>query len=226
LKVNRKEFLGELERLKPAIGSTGSLAELSHLWFDGKTVYAFNGGLGIKAPLETEFKGGVPGKLLVGLLQSHSAEEAVIEEEENSLRVDLGKSSKTNLATLAPDRMPWDFPAKPAKSASALELTEDVIDALRRSLIVRSDKPAMTVHYGVTLVDNKGNLSFYTTDSAMMAQTSAAAEVDSKPIVLPRAFVTICELAAKVYQLPLGRRPARRSADRITAGLASAKVGA
>jgi hypothetical protein len=203
LKLNRKEFLGEIERVKPALGGAGGLAELTHLWFDGDQVQAFNIGLGLCAPLKTDFTGGVPGRLFISLLQSSSAEEIEVGEDGDCLEVVQGKS-RTKLPMLAMDRNPWSERfGKPPKSAGCVPLTEELLDALRRVRIVKHKEPNRVEHYGITFMASKEDMRLYTTDSRMLARIVVPGKFEDEDGVLPWAFaeqiIALCEPGARLY---------------------------
>lgn len=188
MKIETRELKAKLELLKPALAKAGSIAELKHFWFDGEFAYAFDGGMGIKVELETEFKGGVPGAPLLGFLQN-APDQIEVSEERAGLLFKHGRH-KITLATLEEDRFPWRYPEEPTKPRE-LKLTKSFISALNKVNCIRAAVPVRVEHHGVTLFpDGKGTL-FYTTDSKSMAEAYVDVAIDPKlaKTVLPRAFV-------------------------------------
>ena len=78
MKLERKELLAALKACKPALAEKDPLTQLLCLWFSGQSLFAYNNVIGIDAPLETDFKGGVQGALLFGLVSNSLAKQAEI----------------------------------------------------------------------------------------------------------------------------------------------------
>lgn len=186
--VVRDEFTVELAKLKPALSSGGIVQELSHFWFDKANAYAFDGGFGVKLKLKTELDCGVPGAQLLGLLSTSALKEASLELNGVSLAVKLGKSS-SKLVTLEASRKVWPFPVKMPKGVVTLELGEDFIEALRKSLFIKASPATRVEHHGVMLQSSKNGLELFSTDSATMARVTVEAKASpGVKVLLPRDF--------------------------------------
>lgn len=201
MKLLREKLAAQLDKLKPAVAKTAGVKAFSQIWFDGKLARAYNGSLGIVVPLATDFKLGVPGALLQGVVANTSASEIELAVEGTSLRVKAGRS-KVLLPTLPRTDMVWEFPTTIASSVPVMELTTSVLSALRQVLLVRPKKPQRIEHHGVVLSVGPGALLLYTTDSHALARASvpqkSPAAADNA--VLPRAFVE------RVVQQPEGSK--------------------
>lgn len=192
MKIERKILVSLLERLKPAIATAGSIAELKHVWWDGKFIYSFNNGMGIRIAWETDLTPcGVPGKVLLGLLESSTAKEIELVQDEGSLVLKMGRA-KSTMVTLPSDRNPWPYNEVDLTDAVTMELTDKLLDGLRRACIVKASHPHNTYHYGVVLFPNRDFVGLYTTDSVVLAEISVAAKLDKKlsKTVLPHAYVS------------------------------------
>lgn len=190
MKLLRDKLAGQLEKLRPAVAKTAAVKAFSYVWFDGKLARAYNGSLGIVVPLATDFKLGVPGQLLYGLVSTTSSKEVELTIERDQLRVQAGRA-KALLPTLPGEDMAWEFPATIASTVPMLELTEPLLRGLKRVLLVKPKKPQRIEHHGVVLSVGPGALLMYTTDSKALARASVAQKspAAADKVVLPRAFV-------------------------------------
>src|SRR5665213_2710561 len=76
MKLERKAFLDALETVKPGLAAKSQVDAFAHVWFDGKTVMAYNDtDLGVECPFVSELKGGLRGPLLLGMLGASRAKE-------------------------------------------------------------------------------------------------------------------------------------------------------
>lgn len=206
MKIERDKFLVQLERLKDAIPPKNEIPAFTHIWFDGKYARACNGGLGIQVPLETDFKLGVPGRTLLGLMQGTAVNEITTKESSAGLTLQIGRS-RVNLATLPIEGLAWNFPDTLSHKTPFLEMTEEFLDGLRRVLFVKVAHKARVEHWGVTLFPEGDNVSLVTTNSRTMAQVTVAAKLPKQAVraVLPRPFVeqivAQCAPHAKLYVL-------------------------
>lgn len=190
MQVDREEFVAALVRVKPALSSGGRVAALSHIWFDEKAVYAFDGGFGIRLALKTELNCGVPGSALMGLLGTSALKEAELEVGENALRVKFGKST-SKLATLEPDASAWRFPVTLPKKKEPVKLDELFMEALRKTLFVKASSPERVEHYGVIVQKRKRDLFLGSADKIAIASAvvkGAAADVEFERVIFPRTF--------------------------------------
>lgn len=190
MEVNRETFIETLTRVKPALGKGASVLALSHVFFDKKSLYTFDGGFGIKLDVETELECGVPGTTLLGLLNTSVLEKAKLEQRSNVLQVGLGKSVSKLAALPFEDRV-WRYPAKLPCGAKSVKLDEIFMEGLRKVLFVKASPPTRVEHYGVTVQKVKNDLVLYTTDSATMASVripNVGKDAAFDKVLLPREF--------------------------------------
>lgn len=207
MKLDRGELLAKLDNLKAALKVGGTVPALGHFWFDGKYVYAYDGGLGMRSALSTEFSLGVPSTQLLGLLKSSTVKEVEIAESEGAVTLKLGKA-RMRVVALDLEKRIWDFPDKLPKEAYQVELTEEFLEGLRKVAVVKPSHPQRVEHHGVVVVpsDKGKGYDFYTTDSKTMARCSVKAkEPYDENLILPRPFVDQilrqCEAGGKLYIL-------------------------
>jgi hypothetical protein len=207
MKHDRELLLNSLERLKPALGR-GNIPELQHFWCDGKKVAAYDGGIGIRADLSTEFKGGVPGAVLLGLLGGSHIKEAVFNgpDKANAVGVSMGKAH-AKLPLLPYDRQPWPFPPKVPTDAWSMNVTEGLFQSVKQVLLVKSAAPTRAEHHAVIFYTTNKGVYLYTTDDMSVARAYVAGIKlpDDKPVLIPRQFleqvVKQCEVGTRLSVL-------------------------
>lgn len=199
LKVDREGLLASLTKLKPALRSGAAIPELSHLWFNKQHAFAYDGGLGIRVPLDTELDCGVPGAAMLALLKTSSLKQVALEVDEGTLTVGLGRS-RSKLNTLDLDREVWPFSAPPSEG---VELSEKFIEALRSVLLVKASPAIRVEHHGVLVFSEKKHTDLYTTDSSTIARATLEEKLALPELtLLPRPFaeqlVAQCPAGAKL----------------------------
>lgn len=200
----RKEFLDKLSILKPAIAKAGMIPGLSHIWFDGEYVSAFNGGLGIQIAMESDLKCGVPGEMLLRLLGTSTLSTVSLNpvNKGEAVEVLLGRA-KSVIGALEPDQSVWPFPDE--RTGSKLKVDELMIEGLRKCLMINPSPATRLEHKGVIVVPvDKSSLYLYTTDSKSMVRVHIEqANTLKKPVLLPRELVKEmvddCPAGAIVY---------------------------
>lgn len=198
---DRVEIVACLDRLKPAFRSGGAIPELAFVWFDGEWAYSYDGGLGIRVPFETDFALGVRGAVLLGMLGSSKAKQAELTEGDGApeLKLKMAKSRST-LAALPIERNLWQFPSKPPKDVPGIELTDQILEALRKLSVIKSANATRVEHHGVVCYPTIPGMDMYATDSATLARCRVkAATKGIAQFILPKP---LAEQARK--QLPAG----------------------
>ena len=190
MKANRKELLEALAPLKPALAGRSVVTELTHIWFDGKYAYAHDGGVGARVKVETPFKLGVPGSLLLGLLDQAGPEALELQEEEASLTFKAGRSN-IKLATLPLENRVWPYPDKPTgKVLASLKVSKPFVTALKRVFVIRPANPKRMEHHAVCVFAVEKEMDLYTTDSMTLAVMPVKEPLEGKAdsIAIPRSF--------------------------------------
>lgn len=206
--VEREEFIKTLTQLKPALGSGAVIQQLTHVWFDKAATYAYDGGFGIKLAYKGDLDCGIPGVPLLGLLNTSALKEATLELNGSSaLQVKLGKSH-SKLAVLEADQKVWPFPIKFPRNVSFVQLDEEFIEGLRKTLFIKASPATRVEHHGVVVQKAKNDLELYSTDSSTMVRVvvkGAAKGADFERTLLPRDFaeqlVAQAPGGAKLYVL-------------------------
>lgn len=164
MQVAREDFLAVTALVEPALASKDLMEELTHLWFSGETVTAFNDTICIEAPLQTEFKGGIRGSLLYGLLSNSRAKTVKFLEDHQAHEMRLRAGAmRAKVPLLDPERSFFTCPRLEADKA--FKVTQDLLDGLRRVLVSTGTDVSVPDHLGVAFVVEGNILHLYTTDS-------------------------------------------------------------
>ena len=109
--LSRTALIANLEVVEPALSDNAMIPVLSHFWFTGKRLLAYNGTIAISVPCETKFTGAVP-KTLLAMLRTSGAKEIEITKAAFALEVKAA-AAKWKLPTLPPDDFTFKMKAMP-----------------------------------------------------------------------------------------------------------------
>lgn len=184
--LSRIALIENMSTVEAALADHNLVPVLSHFWFTGKTLLAYNEVIGISVPCETEFRGAVPSTLLT-LLKSSKAKDVELIEDRNSLTVKAA-SSRFKLATLPPSDFLWSMEHLP-KNLPQVDGPGFVraLASVQRSLGKDKERPE---YQGVTVIQDKGDLLLYTTDRDTISYAYCKGEIDTKRAILPAQFCT------------------------------------
>lgn len=187
MNLSRKETLAALEPLKSAIATRSAIEGLSHVWFDGAFAYATNGGLGIKSKFASPLKCGIPGALLLGLLNQATGDTLDLDVAGDVLKLKAGRSS-VKLSTMPLERRVWRYPDKPtAKAAATLMVSEGLVKGLKRVFALRPSSPKRMEHHAVLIFAEDQEMDLYVTDSKSLLVMPVAEPITGiKKLALPR----------------------------------------
>lgn len=175
MKIEREELLRVLNIAKPALATKEIVFETTHFWFTGKSVLAYDDKIGIEVPFETDFEGGLLGKLLIGVLEKSAAKEVTIEagQRPREVRLKCG-NARVDLSLLEPERAIWEFPRFNEKYS--FELERGFIDALANMMISVGQNTSVPAQLGVTFspieASDRGDpgwLDLYSLDEGTMS---------------------------------------------------------
>ena len=165
---DRVAMLAALNLVKPALAAKDLVEELTHVWFDGETLTAYNDAdLGIQVPFESPFKGGIRGSLILGLLQNSRAKEIIFDTEAEEGFVTLKAArAKARLTVLDIGRAVYELPKE---SPGTFKFDETFISALKDVLVSVGNDTSIPEKMGVTITLGK-DILFHTTDSKTLAE--------------------------------------------------------
>lgn len=202
MKMAREVLLRILNTAKPALASKNPLMELTHYWFDGEQVSAYDDVIGIQCALKTDFRGGVPGDLLLGVLEKSLSKEVSLDlaEDGKNLSVRAG-SFRLDLAVLPIEDRVWT--PEPQDWQHAAKLSAEFVEALDLVMIsVGDEKSGNPEQRGVTLIPQSGAVDLYSTDARSLSWVRVAVEealwssFDLDRCIFPTPF---CEQLIKIF---------------------------
>lgn len=89
----RLDLLETLRMVAPALSDKELIPVLTHFWFQGDTVMAFNDQIAIQTKLKTDFTGAVPGRVLLEMVGASRSTEVKFTLTDDNLLVELGHTS-------------------------------------------------------------------------------------------------------------------------------------
>lgn len=175
MKVSTTEARAALNAIAPALSNKDLLEELCCAWFDGERVSAFNDVIGMEFAFPADFRGGVRGSLLLGLLNNAKTEDVEFKSggnPETGIVYKAGKA-KADLALLGTERRIWTH--DDAQPTVTVKLTEAMLACFKSILLSAGTNTSVPDQLGVTIIRNEGAdaqygaLDFYTTDRATIS---------------------------------------------------------
>jgi DNA polymerase III sliding clamp (beta) subunit (PCNA family) len=179
------EVLNKLRTITPALSDKELIPILTHFWFQGETVMAFNDQIAIQVPLETKFKGAIPGKLLLNLLSASGAESIKFKVSNGSVEIKAANAVLT--VTLLP---PEDFVfAMPATEGKGIE-GSGLWPAIKSCMGSISDDTSIPDQLGLTLIPNGKDLLMYSTNNMTLSHARVGIDTTGLPkrAILSRQF--------------------------------------
>jgi hypothetical protein len=163
MQVLRVELLSALDMCKPALATSSNRAiELTHFWFDGDFISAYNGRLGIVCPFDTnDIKGGAPATLLAWLEKTEGLT-ADLSTRGKDLVIKIGASHAT-FAMLEANKQILK-PSLDLIEGQGIAVSTELLDGLRNALVSLDAKSATPARMGAFFVPAYGYLDIYTTD--------------------------------------------------------------
>lgn len=190
MKLPRKELHAAVTAVKPALATKELIEECCCVWFDGEAVTAFNDTLGIRVPFESEFKGGVRGNLLLGMLDNTRFKLITIEplSDGNALFTAGKDITLLKLALLPISQAIYELPKL---SKDAFIPTGTFWGALKRVSIALGPNLTAPEQLGVSVAPTRAGLALYATDAATLAEATVKADWPQlkKRITIPNAFI-------------------------------------
>ena len=167
--MNRQALIDKLSLAQPALASNNILQILTHFWFDGGTVRAFNARIGIRVKLDENpgVLGCVPGNTILGLLKSSSAKDIILKEEKGWVHLKTKvMDAKLSMLPLEGAEQAWDL-KEPIDTAKWLGVRANIlVPALIKCLPSTTDDTSIPDQLGVTFIPDLdgGGMELYATN--------------------------------------------------------------
>lgn len=191
MKLDKTIFDKALALVSPALAVKDSIEQLVCVWFDGRTVRAFNNVIGMQVPLASELKGGVRGKSLIDL-SAKSAGKEIDFKPGTDLKVSIG-STRIALSLMPDDTSIW--PGVPTTLGNDVVVIDaEFLTNLKDCLISVGKDTDTEEGAAVTVAEEDDLLSMYASDrktitwSAIPRPENWNTTMRAPRIVIPAAF--------------------------------------
>jgi len=191
-RMDRLQLLDCLNLTKAGLSTNDMLPVTTHYCFTGTELITYNGTIGFRIPLVTEFKGGIPGAVFRALIEHLHYREIEIKEVEGSLAIKAGRekwSAESDLPIMPPKAFLFDFP-EPTGEVLPVKML-DLVDRIKAVLRSAHDDASAPERLGVTMLLRDGQLSCYATDDETLSHAWLPLPNDyqgPKHVVLPTTF--------------------------------------
>ena len=193
--MERKSFLEKLVRVSPALLGNDLIPVLTHFWFTGENVMAFNDQIAISVPCQTNFTAAVPGNTLMDLLKASKARELELTIADNNLNIKAA-SSKFKLGIMEKESFVFEMPKSDKDARLKIDFNRflSCLDSCMRSVTKDTSVPEQL---GVTLIAAGDQLMMFSTNNSTLSYGEV--ELKSKPkfdrVILSGTF---CEQLLKL----------------------------
>ncbi len=168
--MQRKELLATLQTVAPALASNDIIQSLSHFWFRGKSVMAFNDQISISTPLATDFVGAVPGSLILKLLNATGSEKIeflTVDDKDNSEIILKAGAAKIRLPVMTgAEAFIFDFPK--SKDGVTITPTDKLISAFETCMMSVSSDTSVPDQLGITVITDGNKIDLYSTNNVSL----------------------------------------------------------
>lgn len=188
--MERSAFLDKLLLVEPALSPHRLIPVMTHLWFRGDELQAYNDGISITTPLKTEFTGAVPGSVLINMMKASRAKNVEFMPSDGELRL---KASSTNLklALMPEDAFCFDMPDPGDKSTHLVIDMDKFLEWIELCLSSAGNDATVAAQMGITLHADGGNLGIYSTNNSTMASAKITTNRElpfKDQVILPTQF--------------------------------------
>lgn len=210
--MDREDLLTALETVAPALSTNNLIPVLQHFWFTGKRVMAYNDQIAISTPLQTDFKGAVPGAILMDILRTISAHEVrkgkdgketrpiLFEVEDSTLHIKVsGRRGDYKLGLLPPSSFEPLFQMPPFKEGMVTD-QKVFLAGIRNCNRSVSNDTSVPEQLGITVVVGDKEFDLYSTSNETLSHSKAPMQQKPKfkRVILSGPFCKqVAELAGK-----------------------------
>lgn len=182
----RLDLLAKLQVVAPALSDKELIPVLTHFWFQGDTVMAFNDQIAIETNLKTNFTGAVPGKTLMDLLEASRAERVKFELKQDNLHVTAART-KIDLRVLPTSDFVFEMPkVAENEGLTGSPLFLPAIEACMQSI---SNDTSIPDQLGLTIIPNGKTLDLFATNNATLSYAKVKVKTDLPGrIILSKPF--------------------------------------
>ncbi len=187
----RLDLLGVLKKVSPALATKPVVPIFDHLCFTGEHVFAYDDVVAMRASCKLDFKGALPGSLLLSMLGASAVDNVCFEVIDSEVQLKLGRA-KLKLASLSPDD--FLFRAPDYSTATKLVLDDKLIGALKIAARSASATLGDNSKLGITVVFGRKCLTLYATDGMTLVRCIVpvrSPDLDGQSVIMPERFYSL-----------------------------------
>lgn len=202
--MKRNELLNTLSVVEPALAATDLLPVLTHFWFTGDEVMAYNDVIALSTPFETEFRAAIKGSVLKAMLSKASHKDVELNIGDDEATVKCGRVKMT-MPILSDESFLFEFPEVDEDDIISVDPEQFArgLDVCLQSLGAHISEPERK---GVMIdAASKKSLNLYSTDSVTMSHAVVSTK---KPHGVKHHFTiseSFCEIAVKLMKKKGGK---------------------
>lgn len=201
--ITRESLIRIVNLVKPALSTQDYIPALKHILFAAGFASAFNDNQAIQVRLpssDLDLGLCLPGDMLAKALASFNAEKVMLaaNEKDSSLAISSGRA-KIKTKTMPASSFPLELPKG---KGVVIEVTDDMLEGIRRCLIGVGNNPTHPASMGVTLDSEGQRAILYSTDNATISRykTKTVCELPGdSPVVIPTFFCEQLVSLAKAF---------------------------
>lgn len=185
MQIKRTVLLDKLNEVAPALSDHNLIPILTHFWFTGESVLAYNDQIAISVPLKADFKGACPGSTLLDLLKASRAAEVTLTAEGETLNVKMGKS-KIKLGLLPNSDFIFEMP--PLQKDSVIKNSKPFIEGIAGCMPSVGTDMTVPDLAGVSIIPNANGLHFYGCNNATLSHVRVKGMKIKNRLILSAPF--------------------------------------
>jgi DNA polymerase III sliding clamp (beta) subunit (PCNA family) len=185
----RTELASKLETIAPALLADAIVPAMAQVWFTGERAMTYNDTIALSVPLETDFRGAVPGDTLIKVLKKSLAKEVMITAGKDAIEV---KAARTRLKLSLSDPSSFIFTMPKTEKYWRLDNDEgrNFLQTLDYLMLSVGDDPLQPDQCGVTIVQDGMDALLFTTNRSTIAHAKLSLRLlkDGTRVILPSEF--------------------------------------
>jgi hypothetical protein len=167
--ISRKLLLQRLQTVAPAGALHDLVPIFTHILFTGTKLVAYNDRFALSTPLQTEFVGTLPARILVDILKMSRVSHVDIQSNGEVVRLKLGAAAVYLETKPVQDYTNFfEMPAPPTENLIH-GVAAQFFTGIKRLLLSTTEHATVADHLGITLIPNGQQLKMFSTDVATMS---------------------------------------------------------
>lgn len=195
--IERESFLRNLVLVRPAVANQAYIAALTHFFFDGVSVTAYNDVAAISVRTSLDLVLCLPADNLQKILNSLSADKVMVTQAEaGSVTLSAGRS-KIKLPTMTAEDFPFELPV--SDPYGTFKVSDAMLRGIEKCLVGVGQDPTHPAQMGIT-IESDGTL--YSTDNFTISRYRIAGKIPlpgNSPVIMPTFFCQQLLALAKAF---------------------------